>query len=186
MLFTKSDCLKTNLWIKNHCLKNGKELAPGDLLIANNNVFIPDETGFGNPKRILNGMYFTVKEIKEHICEEISVKGLRCPVCLSYTKVAVSCLSLCGQTAELWFLDNYLTSIDELANEEQRAVRIFLKNRIDAQKKESPFINSDFYKQLLDDNDYRALTDEEKSAIGDLIRNRDLKTKEEKTDVSRI
>lgn len=183
LFFTKSDCLKTNLWIKNHCLNNGKELAPGDLLIANNNVFIPDETGFGNPKRILNGMFFTVKEIKEHISEEISVRGLQCPVCLSFTKVAVNCLSICGQTAELWVLDNYLTTIDELANEEQRAVRIFIKNRIDALKKESPFINSDYYKQLLDDNDYRALSDEEKSAIGDLIRNRNIRTKEEKIEV---
>ena len=66
--FTKrSDCHQVNLWIKKNCLKNGEKLAPGDLIISNNNVFIPDATGFGIPKRILNGMYFTVLGIREKL-----------------------------------------------------------------------------------------------------------------------
>ena len=101
LFFKKGDCQKTNLWIKNNCLNNGNDLATGDLIIANNNIFIPDETGFGNPKRILNGMYFTVNEIREHISEEITIKGFPRPIILSFTKIAVTCLSLSGQSAEI-------------------------------------------------------------------------------------
>ena len=180
LFFKKGDCLETNMWIKNHCLNNGKDLAPGDLIIANNNIFIPDETGFGNPKRVLNGMYFTVKEIREHICEEISIKGFSHPVLLSFTKIAASCLSLSGQNAEIWVLDNYLSSIDELAKEEQIAVIVFIERRIVGLKKKFPFTDSEYYRQLMNDSDYHALDDEERTAIADLVRNRIVKKEERK------
>ncbi|MBQ2187128.1 MAG: hypothetical protein II401_01015 [Bacteroidales bacterium] len=183
LFFKKGDCLKTNLWIKNHCLNNGKDLAPGDLIIANNNIFIPDKTGFGNPKRILNGMYFTVIEIREHISEEIPIKGFPRPVLLSFTKIAVTCLSLSGQSAEIWVLDNYLSSIDELAKEEQIAVNVFIERRIVELKKNSPFTDSEYYRQLMEDSGYQALSEEEQSAIGSLIHNRIVK-KEERTQVT--
>ncbi len=183
LFFKKGDCLKTNLWIKNHCLNNGQDLAPGDLIIANNNIFIPDKTGFGNPKRILNGMYFTVIEIREHISEEIPIKGLPRPVLLSFTKIAVTCLSLSGQSAEIWVLDNYLSSIDELAKEEQIAVNVFIERRIVELKKNSPFTDSEYYRQLMEDSGYQALSEEEQSAIGSLIHNRIVK-KEERTQVT--
>lgn len=175
LFFKKGDCLKTNQWIKNHCLNNGKDLAPGDLIIANNNIFIPDETGFGNPKRILNGMYFTVEGIREHICEEISIKGFLRPVFLSFTKISVKCLSLNGQSAEIWVLDNYLSSIDELAKEEQIAVNVFIERRIVELKKNTSFTDSDYYRQMVDDSDYQALTTVEKEAIKVLIQNRSAK-----------
>ena len=180
LFFKKGDCLKTNLWIKNNCLNNGKDLAPGDLIIANNNIFIPDETGFGNPKRILNGMYFTVKEIREHIREEISINGF--PVLLSFTKIAVSCLSLSGQSAEIWVLDNYLSSIDELTKEEQIAVRVFIERRIVELKKNSPFTDCEYYQQLMEDSGYQELSKEEKTAIESLIHNRIVR-KEDRTQV---
>ncbi len=183
LFFKKGDCLKTNLWIKNHCLNNGKDLAPDDLIIANNNIFIPDKTGFGNPKRILNGMYFTVIEIREHISEEIPIKGFPRPVLLSFTKIAVTCLSLSGQSAEIWVLDNYLSSIDELAKEEQIAVNVFIGRRIVELKKNSPFTDSEYYRQLMEDSGYQALSEEEQSAIGSLIHKRIVK-KEERTQVT--
>lgn len=183
LFFKKGDCLETNMWIKNHCLNNGKDLAPGDLIIANNNIFVPDETGFGYPKRILNGMYFTVKEIRERICEEIAIKGFPHPVLLSFTKIAVSCLSLSGQNAEIWVLDNYLSSIDELSKEEQIAVIVFIERRIVELKKKYPFSESKYYQQLINDESYEALSNNEKFAIADLIRNRIIK-KEERRQVT--
>lgn len=183
LFYKKGDCLKTNRWIKNHCVNNGRDLAPGDLIIANNNIFIPDETGFGNPKRILNGMYFTVKEIQKHISEEIPVKGYPGPAILSFTKVTVKCLSLSGQDAEIWVLDNYLESIDELTKEEQIAVRIFIEKRIRELMKNTPFPDSEYYRQLMEDPGYQALSNEEKYSIKELIRNRILK-KEERSTVS--
>lgn len=130
LFFKKSDCQKTNLWVKHHCLNNGEELAAGDLLIANNNICIPDETGFGNPQRVLNGMYFTVKDVLEKRREPISIKGYPRPVLLSFTKISVKCLSLSGQDTEIWVLDNYLDCADELAKEEQIAVNVFINRCI--------------------------------------------------------
>ena len=135
LFFKKSDCQKTNLWVKHHCLNNGEELAAGDLLIANNNICIPDETGFGNPQRVLNGMYFTVKDVLEKRREPISIKGYPRPVLLSFTKISVKCLSLSGQDTEIWVLDNYLDCADELAKEEQIAVNVFINRCIAEQKK---------------------------------------------------
>lgn len=172
LFFKKSDCQKTNLWIKHHCLNNGQELAAGDLLIANNNIYIPDETGFGNPKKVLNGMYFTVNDVHEHHSETISVKGVPCPVHLSFTRISVKCLSLSGQNVEIWVLDNYLNCVDELAKEEQIAIRIFIKCRIAERKKLTPFAKTEFYRQLISNADYQILSDDEKAAIENIIQNR--------------
>ena len=66
LMYSKKDAKTTNLWIKNNCLNNGQSLAKGDLLVANNNVTIPDDTGFNQPKKVINGMYFLLNEIKEN------------------------------------------------------------------------------------------------------------------------
>mgnify|MGYP002626225348 CR=1 FL=1 len=182
LFFKKGDCQKTNLWIKTHCLNNGKELAPGDLIIANNNIFIPDETGFGNPKRILNGMYFTVHQILEHLSEEVSIKGYPRPILLSFTKIAVSCLSLSRQNAEIWVLDNYLSSEDDLSKEEMIAMNVFTERRILEYKKASPFVENEYYRQMVSDQEYKNLSEEERSAIGEIIRNR-VVPKDERTTV---
>lgn len=173
LFFKKSDCLKTNLWVKHHCLNNGKDLASGDLLIADNNICIPDETGFGNPERVLNGMYFTVNDVLEKRSETISINNYPRPVLLSFTKISVKCLSLSGQDAEIWVLDNYLNCTDELAKEEQTAINVFIKRRI-AERKQllSSFAKTEFYSQLLSDADYQALSNDEKEAIENIIQNR--------------
>lgn len=172
LFFKKSDCQKTNLWVKHHCLNNGEELAAGDLLIANNNICILDETGFGNPKRVLNGMYFTVKDVLEKRSETISIKGYPRPVLLSFTKISVKCLSLSGQDTEIWVLDNYLDCADELAKEEQIAVNVFINRRIAEQKKSSSFAKTEFCRQLTSNADYQALSNDEKEAIESIIQNR--------------
>lgn len=181
LFFKKSDCLKTNLWVKHHCLNNGKELATGDLLIANNNIYIPDETGFGNPKRVLNGMYFTVKDVLEKHSETISIKAYPRPMFLSFTKIYVKCLSLSGQDAEIWVLDNYLDCSDELTKEEQIAVNVFINRRITERKKSSPFAKTEFYSQLLSDADYQALSSDEKKAIESIIQNRSVQKENRET-----
>lgn len=183
LFYKKSDCQKTNLWIKNYCLNNGSELAAGDLLIANANIYIPDETGFGNPKRVLNGMYFTVNEVLDGQSETIPIKGQPHPILLSFTKISVKCLSLSGQYAEIWVLDNYLNCAEDLSKEEQIAVNIFINRRISEQTKSSPFNESDFYQQLTSDPEYQALSDEEKEAIEILIQNR-VAPKEDKISVN--
>lgn len=170
--YKKADCAKTNLWIKSSCLQNGHSIAQGDLLIANNNIYIPDETGFGNPRRILNGMYFTVNYIKDHYSATFPVKGASESITLSFTKISVKCLSLNKQDADVWILDNYLLSEEDLSKEEQIAMRIFINERLSSLEKKSSFKDSSFYKHLLNDDAYKNLNEIDKNILDIRIENR--------------
>lgn len=163
LFYRKADCHKTNLWIKKDCLHNGRHIAPGDLLVAGNNIFIPDDTGFGNPERVLNGLYFTVLEIKDHYSYTTTPKGAEGQVTLSFTKARVSCLSLAEQSADIWILDNYLQSEDDLSKDEQIAMRIFINSRVSEAKARFPFRDSSFYERMKSDESYGQLDDKDRS-----------------------
>jgi hypothetical protein len=187
LFYSKKDCLKANKWIKRHCLKNGSNLANGDLLIVNNNISIPDESGFQIPRRIVNGMFFTILEIKETHPEPISIRQSRNPVVLSFTKITVKCLSLIGSPeTDIWILDNYFNNDNDLTKEEQIAFRIFINRKINEEKRKQKFQDSLDYNQLLQDRQYIDLTKEEKEAVKALAKNYDLpKEKKVKVETSR-
>jgi hypothetical protein len=168
LFYSKKDCLITNKWIKKQCLKNGENLAVGDLLIANNNVFIPDESGFQIPRRIVNGMFFTVLAIKETIQEPVNIKQSQNPIILSFSKIYVKCLSLVGlPETDIWILDNYFNNEDELKREEQIAFRVFVNKKIIAEKSTHKFTDSKEYLQLLEDSRYIGLSEESKQFLKD-------------------
>jgi len=187
LFYSKKDCLITNKWIKKHCLKNGENLAIGDLLIVNNNVSIPDESGFQIPRRIVNGMFFTVLAIKETIQKPQDIRQSQNPIILSFTKITVKCLSLLGAPeTDIWIFDNYFTSEDDLTKEEQIAFRVFVNKKIYNEKRKQKFENSQEYKQLLQDKEFNNLTNEEIKAIKILAKNYNLpKEKKEKVETSR-
>lgn len=187
LFYSKKDCLITNKWIKKHCLRNGESLGIGDLLIVNNNVSIPDDSGFQIPRRIVNGMFLTVLDIKESQQESIKIRQSEKPINLSFTKIKVKCLSLIGSPeTDIWILDNYFNSEDDLTKEEQIAFRVFVNGKINIEKQKQKFENSQEYKQLLKDNHYILLSNEEKEAIKTLIKNYNLpKEKKEKVETSR-
>jgi len=187
LFYSKKDCLKTNKWIKKHCLKSGETLAINDLLIVNNNVSIPDNSGFKIPRRIINGMFFTVLEIKETQQEHIKIRQSQNPIVLSFSKINVKCLSLIGSPdTDIWILDNYFNSEDELTKEEQIAFRIFVNAKINDEKRKQKFEDSQDFKQLLQDKQYYDLSNEEKEAIKILVKNYNLpKEKKEKIETSR-
>ena len=147
LFYRKADCHKTNLWIKKDCLHNGRHIAPGDLLVAGNNI---------------NGMYFTVLEIKDHYSYTTTPKGAEGQVALSFTKARVSCLSLAEQSADIWILDNYLQSEDDLSDE-QIAMRIFINSRVSEAKARFPFRDSSFYERMKSDESYGQLDDKDRS-----------------------
>jgi hypothetical protein len=172
LFFSKKDCLKTNQWIKRSYLKNGDKLAFGDLLIANNNITIPDDTGVQNPKRIVNGMFFTILKVKESESFSITIRQSKNPIILTFTKLYVKCLNLnSNPETDLWMLDNYFLSEDNLSKEEKIAYRIFINKKIDEEKSKNKFEDSFEYRQLLQDSRYQELTSEEKKAIEDLVKN---------------
>lgn len=98
-------------------------------------------------------------------------------------KLSVKCLSLSGQSADIWVLDNYLSSVDELAKEEQTAMNVFIEKRIIEQKRSSPFTENEYYHLMVSDQSYQSLSDDEKTAIDVIIRNHTVK-KEDKEQVS--
>ena len=168
LFYSKKDCLKTNKWIKKQCLKSGETLAINDLLIVNNNVSIPDDSGFQIPRRIINGMFFTVLEVKETQQEHIKIRQSQNPIVLSFSKINVKCLSLIGSPdTDIWILDNYFNSEDELTKEEQIAFRVFVNGKINAEKTKRKFTESQEYCQLLEDTRYNALSEEDKLFIKD-------------------
>lgn len=163
MVYSNKDAKKINVWIKKYCLKNGAELAKNDLLLVNNNINIPDETGFGHPTKLYNGMYLLVEEIMETISKSIPLRQSTKPIQLNFTKVKVKCLSLqTKQVAEVWLLNNYFQSEDKLSKEEQIAIRVFVNMLVAEKIKEHKFIDSHEYIQLNQDREYKALLKEEK------------------------
>ena len=187
LMYLKKDAKTINLWIKNNCLNNGQSLAKGDLLVANNNVTIPDDTGFNQPKKVINGMYFLLNEIKEtkNISQPISQSPL--PINLNFININVKCLSLAGTPdTDIWILENYFISDDGLSNNEKIAFRVFVNRRLSDFKNKFPFSSSEEFRNLKQDVDYINLTNDEKKAI-EIIANEynlpsDKKTKINTTD----
>lgn len=182
LFYSKRDCYKTNLWIKKHCLKNGRNLAENDLIVANNNVLIPDETGFGVPKRIVNGMFFRVNKVLERQSFDISIKQANLPITLNFLKLSVVCLSLYDKPkVNIWILDNYFINENGLNKEEKIAFKVFINRRLNKFKQKERFIDSNFYKDLKESDDYYNLTSDEKNAVDILIKNYSLsKSKKER------
>ncbi|MFN5310080.1 MAG: hypothetical protein ACK5C0_11560 [Candidatus Kapaibacterium sp.] len=163
LFYSKKDCLKTNMWIKKQCLRNGESLGLGDLLIVNNNISIPDDSGFQIPRRIVNGMFLTMLAVKESHQETIKIRQSKNPVILSFTKINVKCLSLVGSPeTDIWILDNYFNSEDDLTKEEQIAFRVFVNNKINEEKSKRKFTECQEFRQLLEDSRYKALSEEDK------------------------
>jgi hypothetical protein len=179
LFYSKKDCLATNHWIKKHCLTNGEKLAIGDLLIANNNISIPDDNGFQMPKKIINGMFLTVINVKESKTESILIKQSQNPINLTFTKLTVKCLSLNNAPeTDLWILDNYFYNEDDLSREEKIAFRVFINRKINIEKNKRKFEDSKEYGQLLGDAQYKELPNDERTAIMQLAKNYSLPKEE--------
>lgn len=183
LMYSKRDAKKTNLWIKNNCINNSTKLSKGDLLIANNNVNIPDDTGFNQPKKVINGMYFTLNEIKEPWSIPIKINQSVLPINLNFIKINVKCLNLNGvPETDVWMLENHFINEDGLSKEEKIAFRVFVNKKLNQQKAEHPFIDSEEFKLLKQDKAYTELSNEEKEALVIVATNYNL-PKDKKIDV---
>lgn len=162
MVYQNKDAKKINNWIKINCLKNGVNLAPNDLLQVNNNINIPDETGFGQPTKLFNGMFLLIQEVGHTISKTIPLRQRKTPIILNFTKIKVKCLSLQNKlSTEIWLLDNYFQSDDKLSKEEQIAFRVFVNILVSEKMKEQAFEDSYEYIKLSQDKSYKKLLIEE-------------------------
>lgn len=157
VLFYSNDLAKsTNIWIKNNCLKNSESIAKDDLLLLNNNVNIPDDTGFGNPTRLYNGMYVLIKErLKEHTETIIVNKKSNQRITLNYIKLKVQCLSLENkQEAVIWLNETYFKSNGKLSKEEQISLRILINSKLKVYKEKYRFEQSGEYTSYIQNGQY--------------------------------
>ena len=183
LVFSNKDAHKINLWVKDKFLKNTKDLAQGDLLLMNNNVFIPDETGLGVPRNLSNGMYLLVREVLERKTIPISSNNLPQQVNLEYIKIQVQCLSLEGEPlVEIWLLNNYFSGDDKLSREEEIALRILLGIKMKEYKHQYPFDTSEEKKLLLQDTSYGELLAEINDFRSRLSKGEKVKTKLDETE----
>lgn len=163
MVYSNKDAKKINNWIKINCLKNGKELAPKDLLLVNNNINIPDETGFGQPTKLYNGMYLQVENVAETITKLVPLRQSKKPIALKFTKITVKCLSIPNKlVATIWLLNNFFESEDRLSKEEQIGFRVFVNMLVADKIKDEPFEGSFEYIQLHQNKEFKVLLTEEK------------------------
>lgn len=189
MVYTNKDARKVNKWVKTNCLKNGKEICKNDLLILNNNINIPDETGFGQPTKLYNGMFLLVESVGETISESIPTGKDKKKILLNFTKIQVQCLSLPSRLkTEVYLFDNYFNSEGELSKEEQIAFRIFVNIKLNEKKKEEPFEESNEYTQLELDYKYKDALSEQHNLQKQLESEERVKTKldQQKREVRKI
>ena len=184
LFYTNNDCYLTNLWIKKHCLKNGEDLAIGDLLIMNNNITNSSDLPIEDPLKIYNGMYLTLLDIIGHEDKTIQIrtKGGITNVSLFFTKIRVKCISIEGTPVkDLFMLDNYFKA-DELTKNELIALRVYcnelLKDKI--REKKLSFTGSIQYQNMVDSDEFKNLSPDEKQAIYDLANNIGIEKRQQK------
>lgn len=189
LVYKNKDAKKINLWVKESCLKNSKKLNLNDILLLNNNINIPDITGFGYPTKLYNGMYLLVKEVKEDHDIPVQIKQSNQPVILRFTKIRVKCLSLHNQMeTDVWLLNNYFNSDDKLSLNEQIAFKVLINKRVNEKQIENPFESSWEYKQLQQDKEYSSFLKEEKELTIQHSEGEKVKTKllEKQRDIRRV
>src|SRR5690606_13426199 len=105
----------------------------------------------------------------------IKIKQSPLPIILEFCRLKVQCLSIEGNpSAEVWMLENFFNSEDGLSKEEKIAFRVFINNVLYEEKSKQPFIDSYEFKLLKLDNEYLALTPEEKDVVATISTNYNL------------
>lgn len=166
LTYTNKNAKDINAWVKKECIKTGENLSRGDLLLLNNNIKIPDETGYGQPTRLYNGMYLLVDEVKGSVPKMIAPSGGK-PVTLNFVELSVRCLSLTNNIqTTIWILDNYFNSEDGLSREELIAFRVFVNMTLGVLTKKKPFNESFFHRDMLQSAEYK----QAKNKIDDLAK----------------
>jgi hypothetical protein len=182
LFFSKKDARKTNFWIKSNILNNGRALAKDDLLLVNNNINIPDDTGFGHPTKIMNGSYLRILESREEEAKEIKFEKGKNSVILNYRNLKVELLSDSRKPIlSILILENYLHNEENLDREEQIALRVFISQKVAELKKKFLFEDSIQFQNLQSDKNYKGVISEleileQKELKGEKVLKKDLKT----------
>lgn len=163
MVYSNKQANQINLWVKKNCLSKSNELESGDLLLVHNNINIPDETGFGHPSKIFNGMYLIVIAKGDVLDMPIKIKQSVRPVMLSFTRLKVKCLGLPNnQETDVLLMNNSFYNDNELSKNEQIAFKVLIFQKLQQERLSNPFEKSKEYQRMQEDPEYIGLVEEEK------------------------
>jgi hypothetical protein len=170
LVYSRKDARKINLWIKKHCLKNGGTLAPGDLMLINNNINVIDPLGLAAPAKIVNGMYLKIISVDSPTPESIYVNKRE--VRLLFRKIIAEVLGLEGlPTVNILVLENFLESDSSLSKDEILAFRILINKKLMHSKTREKFLSSPENYALKQTSEYASLSFDEHQGIEGLIAN---------------
>ncbi|MEY8405492.1 NERD domain-containing protein [Adlercreutzia muris] len=150
--YSNKRCHDLNSYIKRSIIQNGMQLAPGDLVIFNNQVFAYPVTSApgqvlafdgDEPIRIENGTFGIVQEVgSPALSRSYSFESLAEPVTLSLAQAVVKLESGICVTTEV--LTEYLYSEKAaLSDYEERAVQILLRELLASAERNYPFAPGD-------------------------------------------
>jgi len=184
LCFSNEKSQEVNYWIKSSIIKNGKDIANGDLVLFNNNIETAKENDpFAKPKWIYNGQ-FAVVDIatpESYLQETKKIKGEL--TSLEFREINITLLES-GDKIKVLSLENYrLNPKAELSKNELILFKIILNRELDKAKKSNPFEKSFEYLNLTSDTIYNKFKIDNDDFIQQLIkgtsRKKNLTTEEE-------
>lgn len=155
LCFSNEKSQEVNYWIKNSIIKNGNDIANGDLVLFNNNIETAKENDpFAKPKRIYNGQFATVDSAmpESYLQETKKIKGELTSI--EFREINITLLES-GDKMKVLSLENYrLNPKAELSKNELILFKIILNRELDKAKKNNPFEKSFEYLNLESDTIY--------------------------------
>lgn len=155
LCFSNEKSQEVNYWIKNSIIKNGNDIANGDLVLFNNNIETAKENDpFAKPKRIYNGQFATVDSAmsESYLQETKNIKGELTSI--EFREINITLLET-GDKIKVLSLENYrLNPKAELSKNELILFKIILNRELDKAKKNNPFEKTTEYSEILKSEKY--------------------------------
>ena len=148
LTYKNKEAKDVNDWIKKSIIKNGEELAPGDLIIFENTFQIADiNDPFSNPKKIYNGQFGKITKVQNTITETINLKAQNV-ISLIFREVSIT-LKDTDEEATVVSLENYrLSNKGELSGDEIYALQVLKEEEINKQINQAPLESSYFFEKI--------------------------------------
>lgn len=158
LCFSNEKSQEVNYWIKNSIIKNGNDIANGDLVLFNNNIETAKVNDpFAKPKRIYNGQFATVDSAmsEAYLQETKNIKGEL--TSLEFREINIT-LRETGDKIKVLSLENYrLNPKAELSKNELVLFKIILNRELDNAKKNNPFERTAEYLEIQKSEKYLLL-----------------------------
>ena len=158
LCFSNEKSQEVNFWIKSLIIKNGKDIANGDLVLFNNNIEIAKENDpFAKPTSIYNGQFALVDsaESESYFSETKKINGELTSI--EFREISITLVES-GDKVKVLSLENYrLSQKSELSKNELILFKIILNRELIKAKKSNPFEKSFEYLSLGSDTAFNKI-----------------------------